>query len=206
VRYLFSFLISLLLSACSLAPISTLVIQFDRTVGETDLQILKARLLDATGEKANWVALASDRYRLSSYAFPSTDDLNYLFNHQGVFQAKTPDGVALLGNAHIAEMQTRADAQDQPAFYFALSNEGVARLANYSRTHIGSVLRVTLDDEPWSEIKLDTPLDKGHFMLTTQENVQKAMRRAVILRSGLLSAPLKVRAIEQGDAAAKATS
>lgn len=205
-RTLFSLVFALLLAACSLAPISTLTIQFDHPVSEADLQILKARLLDATGEKANWVALAPDRYRLSSYAFPSGEDIRYLLEHRGELKVMTSDGMALLRNADIAELQARADKQDRPTFHFALSNDGAKRLARYSQEHTGAVLRFLLDEEALSQVTLNAPLTGGAFELGLDGSVQQARRKAVILRSGVLSAPLKVLAIEQGEAATSAAN
>ncbi|GAB3254709.1 preprotein translocase subunit SecD family protein [Chitinimonas naiadis] len=200
-RYLFLGLMALLLGACSLAPTTSKVVRFDHPPSEADLGILQTRVLQATGEKARWLPLEPGAYRLSSYALPPDESLNYLFNHQGVFRALAPDGQVLLTAGQVAEMLAKATEDGRTVFHFALTHEGVDHLAAFAQANPDKTLRFVLDDELLAEVPIGGLVQAGKIQLTLARPPAQAGLTAVVLRTGSLSAPIKLRSIAPGEAA-----
>ena len=199
-RYLFLGLMALLLGACSLAPTTNKVVRFDHPLGEADLAILQTRVLQATGEKARWLPLEQGAYRLSSYALPPDDSLAYLFNHRGVFRALAPDGQVLLDAGQVAEMQAKPTEDGRTVFHFALTHEGVDHLAAFAQAKPDHAIRFVLDDELLAEVPAAGLVQAGKIQITLARPPAQAGLTAVVLRTGSLSAPIKLMSVVAGDA------
>jgi len=121
-------------------------------------------------------------------------------DHNPELPSTTPTGKSwhtLLTNAEINNMGVMPDQNDQYALYFELNPDGTKILADYTKTHIGNFLGITVDKVIVAAPMINSAITKGKAQVRGDFSLESATALAVLIRTQPLPFPIRVVDINQ---------
>ncbi|MDH7487123.1 MAG: protein translocase subunit SecD [Anaerolineae bacterium] len=100
----------------------------------------------------------------------------------------------IMSGKHLKTAGVGTDEFGRPEIRFELTSEGTEIFAEYTRTHIGKFLCITMDKVVISCPRIESAIPEGHGRITSQQGftLEYARSLAVQMRYGALPVPLKV--------------
>ena len=116
-------------------------------------------------------------------------------DHNPEIPYTTPTGKSwhtLITNAEINNMGVMPDQDDQYALYFELNEEGTKILADFTKTHIGNFLAITVDKVIVAVPMINAAITKGKAQIRGEFSLESATALAVLIRTQPLPFPIRV--------------
>ncbi len=98
----------------------------------------------------------------------------------------------IVSGENLVDAQPGFDEYNRPNVHFKFNSLGGRKFGEATRTGVGKIFAIVLDDIVISAPRISTPIPGGSGSITGSFTVQEAQDLALLMRAGALPAPLKI--------------
>jgi preprotein translocase subunit SecD len=98
----------------------------------------------------------------------------------------------IVSGESLIDAQPAFDQYNRPTVSFKFDTMGAKKFGDATRTNVGQIFAIVLDDKVISAPRINEPIPGGNGQISGNFTVQEAQDLALLMRAGALPAPLKV--------------
>lgn len=98
----------------------------------------------------------------------------------------------IVSGENLVNAQPGFDQYNRPNVHFKFDSIGARKFGNATRTNVGKLFAIVLDDKIISAPRINEPIPGGEGTISGSFTVQEAQDLALLMRAGALPAPLKI--------------
>jgi preprotein translocase subunit SecD len=123
---------------------------------------------------------------------PGADILPSQEQHEGQSVYYAVKKQVIVSGENLIDAQPGFDQYNRPNVAFAFDALGAKKFGDATRTNVGKLFAIVLDDKVISAPRINEPIPGGKGNISGSFTVQEAQDLALLMRAGALPAPLKV--------------
>lgn len=108
-----------------------------------------------------------------------------------------PDGKVILTGKDVKKAGAFINSQTaQPEIKLELNDEGKKKFADATKKFLGQKIAIKMDNDVLTDPKVDSIISNGEAVISGEQNLQEAQRKAGIINAGALPVPVKAVSVE----------